>query len=223
MKSILIFIISSLFVCIASTVTAEDNQPQQASPTPPATTYNKSSKKIDSKKLPMINIVNNRIECENLLTEMKKSVLAQLNQKLENNPNDLWSILIKGWAMNSEGKYDEAIAYFNRALKIKEVSAAYMGLGMAYINKGDLKQANAYYMKALELNESNDTYYIDNANIPIPSLKINENNIGEVQDKSFNKLDKQLNKIHNKSVKATSNVLIEGNTYPDQTTDKNQQ
>ncbi len=218
MKNILILTLFCFIISLSTISLAENNiQKPNTNTSQQNTLYNKSSKNVDPHKLPMINIVNNRIECESLLAKMKKDVLAQLDQKLENNPNDLWSILIKGWAMNSEGKYDEAIKYFNKALKIKKVSGAYMGLGMAYINKGELEKANAYYMKALEQNESNDTYYIDNSNLPTPSLKVKDKNIGEVQDKTFNKLDKQLNKIHNKAVKEGSDVLIEGNSEPSQT------
>ena len=133
--------------------------------------YNKS------KKLSMVTNINSTVETKKLLEKIKNDIITRLDKQIKNNPKNLWALIQKGWTLNSEGKYDEAIICFNKALKLQENSAAYMGLGMAYIRKGDLEKANTLYMKALGQNESNDPYYIDNANLPPASVKLNDKEI----------------------------------------------
>jgi len=143
---------------------------QDAQPRTPAGIYKKKS--------PIVTNINSTMETTNLLENIRRNIMTKLNKQIENNPGNLWAIIQKGWSLNSEGKYDEAIKYFNKALKLQENSAAYMGLGMAYIRKGELKKANAYYMKAISQNESHDPYYIDDTKLPTPSLTVKDSAIG---------------------------------------------
>ncbi len=115
------------------------------------------------KQLKSVRVINNPKESSEILEEMKTAILKQLDDKLKSNPHDLWSLINKGWIFNSEGKYDKAIKIFEKSISIKADPSAYMGLGMAYIRKGDLEKANYYYMKALETKNNNNPYYIDNA------------------------------------------------------------
>jgi tetratricopeptide (TPR) repeat protein len=145
---------------------------QDAQPRTPAATN------LYKKNRPIVTNINSTTETKKLLETIRKNIMTKLNNQIENNPNNLWAIIQKGWTLNSEGKFDDAIKCFNKALKLQENSATYMGLGMAYIRKGDLKKANAYYMKALSQNESHDPYYIDDTELPTPSLKVKSNDIG---------------------------------------------
>ena len=131
-----------------------------------------------NKQTNFVSVINNRAEGSLLLEKMKKDILKQLNRKLENNPNNVWMVMLKGWTLNSEGKYNEAIKYFNKGLKIQKISSAYMGLGMAYIRKGDLDKANYYYMKALKQKESGDPYYVEDTKMTAPSLTVKDKDIG---------------------------------------------
>ena len=138
---------------------------------------NAPDKKITRKRVDLVKVLNDPVKGEELLEKMKKNIMDQLNRKIENDPNNIWALLTKGWALNSEGKYDKAIECFVRALKIQEEPAAYMGLGMAYIRKGDLQKADQCYMKALEQQEAKDTYYLENSKLSPPSVKLDGNDM----------------------------------------------
>ena len=189
MKKMLSFPISLLLALTIpytafSTVTApssqlpnqEIQQPRQlqqdAQPRTPA------GANLYKKNKSLVKNINSTMETTKLLENIRRNIMTRLNNQIENNPDNLWAIIQKGWALNSEGKYDDAIKYFNKALKLQENSAAYMGLGMAYIRKGELEKANSCYMKAITQNESHDTYYIDDTKLPTPSLTVEDKDIG---------------------------------------------
>jgi tetratricopeptide (TPR) repeat protein len=161
-KIIYVSMLSMLFLCVSYTALSKDSS---------------APKNIKKRRLDLVKIINNRTECDELLAKMKKDILDKLNGKLESNPKDIWALIQKGWTLNSEGKYDKAIEYFMKALKIKEASSAYMGLGMAYIRKGDLQNADKCYMKALEQKESGDPYYIGDTKISSASISLNDKGI----------------------------------------------
>jgi tetratricopeptide (TPR) repeat protein len=59
-----------------------------------------------------------------------------------------------------EGKYDEAIVYFKKAIKIdNEFSEAYGMLGHAYFSLLDWKNASYYYDRAIYYDKNNATFY----------------------------------------------------------------
>lgn len=52
-----------------------------------------------------------------------------------------------------EGKLDEAVEQFNKALQVSDRAAAYSGLGIASMNRGDTEKAEFYLKKAIEKGE----------------------------------------------------------------------
>ncbi len=132
----------------------------------------------NKKKLPSASIIDSRVDSDEILEKMKTNILNQLNNKLENDPDNVWAIIMKGWTMNSLGKFDKAIDFFNEALKIQKAPSAYMGLGMAYIRKGELEKANSCYMKALEQKEASNPYYYGDTKLPDASLTVKDKDIG---------------------------------------------
>ncbi len=55
----------------------------------------------------------------------------------------------------SSGKYDPAIAAFNRCLKIKDIANSHLLLGIAYDRKGDAESALREFEIVLEMDPDN--------------------------------------------------------------------
>ncbi|OGV19841.1 MAG: hypothetical protein A2X47_12565 [Lentisphaerae bacterium GWF2_38_69] len=77
-------------------------------------------------------------------------VLTQLNERMQQHPDSAWIYVQRGWLYISMGEQDKAIADFNKSNEIMPNTSAYMGLGMAYNNKGDVNKANESYLKAMK-------------------------------------------------------------------------
>ncbi len=61
-------------------------------------------------------------------------------------------LYLEGNRSLAEGRYEEAIVFFRRAIEINQLYAeAYRGLGEAYMKKGDTEQAEQYLIKAGQL------------------------------------------------------------------------
>jgi Tfp pilus assembly protein PilF len=89
-----------------------------------------------------------------------------------------------GWIKKDQGKYTEAITYYERSLKIRQKSLpanhpnlanSYNNIGLVYHNMGEYLKALSYYEKALEIKQKTLP-----ANHPL--LATSYNNIGGVYD-----------------------------------------
>jgi tetratricopeptide (TPR) repeat protein len=87
-----------------------------------------------------------------------------------------------GWIKNDQGKYTEAIAYYEKSLKIRQktlpanhpnLASCYNNIGNVYDNMGEYSKALSYYEKALEIQQKT---------LPAnhPDLATSYNNIGLV-------------------------------------------
>jgi tetratricopeptide (TPR) repeat protein len=65
-----------------------------------------------------------------------------------------------GWIKNDQGKYTEALSYYEKALEIRQktlpanhphLASSYSGIGLVYKNMGEYSKALSYYEKALEI------------------------------------------------------------------------
>ncbi len=65
----------------------------------------------------------------------------------------------RGQGYSMLGRYDDAIADFNKSIASKPSSAVYSARGNAYREKGDLAQAQRDYDKAIELDPKNNEPY----------------------------------------------------------------
>lgn len=75
-----------------------------------------------------------------------------LTRSYELNPNDGETLRLLGIVSGIKGAHDQAIFYFEKALKINpQVAVSYVNLGTAYQNKGDAVRAAEYYNKAKEI------------------------------------------------------------------------
>jgi tetratricopeptide (TPR) repeat protein len=137
------------------------------------------------KKKSLTSLINNRVETDQLLEKMKKNIINQLDQKLENNPHNLWAIIQKGWALNSEGKYDEAIKWAELRAEGIESDA---GLVETYLKIIDDFLDNREYDTAQEWAESG-CKNIESEQIKAQLDMINSGNIvdsdGNVIKKSY--------------------------------------
>ena len=93
----------------------------------------------------------------NSFNEIGNKVLNQLNERMKNHTDSAWLYIQRGWLYISMGQIDNAIADFNKSIKINPTASAYMGLGMAYNNKGQTKLANEAYLTALRTKTSYPT------------------------------------------------------------------
>ncbi len=87
-----------------------------------------------------------------------------------------------GWIKNDQGKYTEAITYFEKSLKIRQktlpanhphLATSYNNIGGVYDNMGEYSKALSYYEKDLEICQKN---FPKNH----PSFATSYNNIGSV-------------------------------------------
>jgi Tfp pilus assembly protein PilF len=89
-----------------------------------------------------------------------------------------------GWIKDDQGKYAEAIEFYEKALEIKQktlpashldLAASYNNIGQVYDNMGEYSKALSYYEKALEI-------YQKTLPANHRSLATSYNNIGQVYD-----------------------------------------
>jgi tetratricopeptide (TPR) repeat protein len=86
-----------------------------------------------------------------------------------------------GWIKNDQGKYTEAITYYEKSLEIRQktpenhpdLANSYNNIGDVYINIGEYSKALSYYEKALEI-------YQKTLPANHPNLATSYNNIGLV-------------------------------------------
>ena len=85
-----------------------------------------------------------------------------IRKRKRTNPSiskDAKEFLNKGLAWDKQGKYDEAIEDYNKAIKINpNFASAYFYKGLAQYNKGELKTALHDFQKALNLDPENAEY-----------------------------------------------------------------
>jgi tetratricopeptide (TPR) repeat protein len=87
-----------------------------------------------------------------------------------------------GWIKDDQGKYEEAVGFYEKALEIKQktlpanhpsLATSYNNIGLVYNNMGEYSKALSYYEKSLEIQQKT---------LPAnhPSLARSYNNIGSV-------------------------------------------
>jgi superkiller protein 3 len=94
-----------------------------------------------------------------LLKKAKEAALAR--EKIKSNvtqdaTGEIELYNKRGISLGKEGRIDEAIALFKKAVEIDPSYAeSYNNLGYAYYLKGDKAQAEAYFRKTLEMDPAN--------------------------------------------------------------------
>jgi Tfp pilus assembly protein PilF len=59
-------------------------------------------------------------------------------------------------ALAKQGKMDEAMVMFQKAIQIKpDFSGAYANLGLAFANQGNIAKATIFFQKALKIDPNN--------------------------------------------------------------------
>ncbi len=92
--------------------------------------------------------------------------LDSLTAVVERTPNDPNAYNIRGAALGKAGRYDDAIADFNRALQINPSFAqAYANRGLVYRLKDDDANAVADYNRALQVNPQYANAYVRRGNV----------------------------------------------------------
>jgi tetratricopeptide (TPR) repeat protein len=90
-----------------------------------------------------------------------------------------------GWIKNDQGKYQEALSFYGKALEIRQkilppnhpsLAESYSNIGLVYDNMGEYSKALSFYEKTLEIDENTT---------PLNHLDLasSYNNIGVVYDK----------------------------------------
>jgi len=83
---------------------------------------------------------------------------------------DLHALLVEGAALDSQQRYDEAKAYYQRALKIAPNSAPVLNnVGNHYLASGDKAQARRFYMRTVAV----DPHHV-NANLQLAQMSVDE-------------------------------------------------
>lgn len=95
-------------------------------------------------------VVTDRFEeARQLVIEGKLDKALQIYKSLLEVYEDADIYLNIGYIMSAQGKYEEAIAAFRKAVMINNVHAkAYKSMGAVYVKKGDPDQAEKYFQKA---------------------------------------------------------------------------
>lgn len=92
--------------------------------------------------------------------------LDSLTAVVERTPNDPNAYNIRGAALGKAGRYDDAIADFNRALQINpRFAQAYANRGLVYRLKDDDANAVADYNRALQVNPEYANAYVRRGNV----------------------------------------------------------
>ena len=92
--------------------------------------------------------------------DLNEKALELYIKSLELNPDNLYALNNKGFALTVLDKYLEAIPLFDRAIEIDELSAyTYNNRGLAKIKTGQLKEGLHDIEKSMELDENNSYNY----------------------------------------------------------------
>ena len=76
-----------------------------------------------------------------------------IDQKINENPNNLYALMMKGFDLNGIGKFEEAIEIYDKVIIINSNSSkVYLFKAISLFNQGDLNDAVNNIKKALELN-----------------------------------------------------------------------
>jgi len=95
---------------------------------------------------------NNSVESSKEDTGTKKTKPVSISK-------DAKEFFNKGLAWDKQGKYDEAIEDFNKAIRLDpNFASAYFYKGLAQYNKGELKTALTDFQRALILDPENSEY-----------------------------------------------------------------
>ena len=87
--------------------------------------------------------------------------IAALTETVKNNPNDPHAYNTRGLALAQAGKFDDALADFNKAIGLDPNDArAYVGRGLVYRQTKRLDQAMADYERALALDANDAPAYV---------------------------------------------------------------
>jgi len=82
--------------------------------------------------------------------------LVLIDKALETNPDDFWSIWMRGNILRAQGDKDGAFEMFFKMYEVdKQNFDALNGMGIVLDEKGDLEQALPWYEKALEIQPEN--------------------------------------------------------------------
>jgi tetratricopeptide (TPR) repeat protein/uncharacterized RDD family membrane protein YckC len=91
-----------------------------------------------------------------------ESTILRSTLSLEIKETDPDELLNQGITFANQGQYDQAIAYFDKAIEINpKLVLAYNNRGIAYKEKGQFDQAISDYNKALEINPGYAPAYIN--------------------------------------------------------------
>lgn len=112
--------------------------------------------------------LNSKVILLSLLNKAKKAYeennykdcLETCEKILENTPNNSTALRGIGCVMQSNGDFEKAVEYFNKALafsKNKEIE--YTLLGTLYYNQEDLDNAIKYFNLAIDINDNYDPAY----------------------------------------------------------------
>ena len=100
--------------------------------------------------------LNKKIKLLGLLQKAKKEY-DKNNLEDPKNPSALRGI---GCVMQSKGNYNEALRFYNKALKnSKNKEIEYTLIGTVYYNQNDLENAIKFYNLAIETNDNYDLAY----------------------------------------------------------------
>ncbi len=88
---------------------------------------------------------------------------AKYEKAVKKNPLDVDARVLLAQAYITEGKYDKAIKQLKEALKVNsEDQGAIVSMGLAYMKKGDNKNAEKYFLKEVEIYGTKSVYALEN-------------------------------------------------------------
>src|SRR5438477_220006 len=81
-------------------------------------------------------------------------------------PDALQSLFKESRALADAGKFDEAVANYNKILvDVPKCSQCYIGIGDAYVKKGSMDEAEAAFKKSTEIDPQSAEGYTSLANL----------------------------------------------------------
>ena len=117
-------------------------------------------------------------ESEDAIYATSPANIASLTAWCSSNPNDPQAYNMRGSVFGKGGRYDEALADFNKAISIDpNYAQAYANRGLVYRETGKLTLALADYNKALSIDPNYADAYLGRGmvyreeNKPIPALQ----------------------------------------------------
>jgi tetratricopeptide (TPR) repeat protein/uncharacterized membrane protein len=109
----------------------------------------------DEQKARIENALSNAYVDRGVDQKEQSAELADYDEALRINPNNVVGLNNRGAVYNSKGEYDKAIQDLDLAIKLKpDYARAFRNRGDAYLGKGDRERAIADYKQALSLNPS---------------------------------------------------------------------